>query len=56
MENEKNIDAVRMMREIRDQLSREFAGMTFEEQQKFIRENLRTGRGEKAHKPHDHAA
>jgi hypothetical protein len=36
----KKIDAVKMMREIRDKLSRRFEGMTFEEQKKFIRKNL----------------
>lgn len=40
MEKEKSIDAVRMMREIRDALSRELEGMSFEEQQRYIRERV----------------
>ena len=33
---EKPIDAVRMMRSIRDRISKEMRGMTFEEQQEYI--------------------
>jgi hypothetical protein len=40
MRNEKPFDAVRLMREIRDRTSREFAGMTFEEQKKRMEEVL----------------
>jgi hypothetical protein len=38
---QKSFDAVRCMREIRDALSREFQGMSFEEQQRYIRERVR---------------
>ncbi len=36
----KDFDAVKMMREIRDHLSEKFSKMTFEEQKKYIKENL----------------
>ena len=38
---EMNFDAVRMMRSIRDRISKEMSGMTFEEQQAYICERLR---------------
>lgn len=41
MEKQKSFDAVRCMREIRDALSREFQGMSFEEQRCYIRERVR---------------
>ena len=37
----KKFDAVKMMRDIRDELSRKIMYMTFEEQKKFMRERLR---------------
>ena len=37
----KKFDAVRMMREIRDGLSKEFMNMTFEEQKRYMRKRLR---------------
>jgi hypothetical protein len=40
MEKQKRFDAVRTMREIREELNRELAGMSFEEQQQYIREHL----------------
>lgn len=40
---EKPFDAVRMMREIRDRLSRQIKDMSFEEQQRFLGERLREG-------------
>jgi hypothetical protein len=40
MEKQKSFDAVRCMREIRDALSREFQGMSFEEKQRYIRERV----------------
>lgn len=40
MKKNKNFDAVKMMREIRDKLSREFNKMTFDEKRKFIQEEL----------------
>ena len=38
---EKQFDAVQMMRSIRDRISEEIKGMTFEEEQAYIREGLR---------------
>ena len=36
--SEKEFDAVKMMREIRDKLSKEFENTSYEEQKKYIRE------------------
>ncbi|MCY4256597.1 MAG: hypothetical protein OXE51_10885 [Gammaproteobacteria bacterium] len=38
--NDKQFDAVRLMRSIRDRISREIDGMTFEEEQAYIRNCL----------------
>ena len=38
---EKKFDAVKMMREIRDKLSKEFENMSYEEQKKYIREKIK---------------
>ncbi len=40
MRDERPFDCVRMMREIREQISREMDGMTFEEQRRWIQEQL----------------
>lgn len=40
MENEKAFDAVRLMRELRDRMSRELDGLTFEEQRRWIQEQI----------------
>lgn len=45
---EKDFDAVKMMREIRDQLSREMMDMTHEEQKAHIRRLLEQGPAKKA--------
>ena len=37
---EKDFDAVRLMREIREQLARELEGKSFAEQQRYIRERI----------------
>ncbi len=37
----KQFDAVQMMRSIRDELSKQISGMTFEEEQAYIRQRLR---------------
>ena len=37
---EKKFDAVASMREIRDRLSRQIEGMTFEEEKRYIRERV----------------
>ena len=36
----KSVDAVGLMRQIRDRLSKQFADMTFEEQSRYIDERL----------------
>lgn len=41
--NEKTFDAVRLMRPIRNDLNEQMRGMTFEEQQAYIRERLSSG-------------
>lgn len=38
--DDKKFDAVRLMREIREQLTRDLAGKNFEEQQRYIRERV----------------
>lgn len=38
--HEKEFDAVRLMREIREQLTHDLAGKSFEEQQRYIRERV----------------
>jgi hypothetical protein len=40
MPDEKPISYVRLMREIRDQVNRETAGMTFEEHARWLQEQL----------------
>jgi hypothetical protein len=40
MKNEKKFDAVKMMREIRDKLSKEFVNMSYDEQKRYIKEKL----------------
>ena len=40
MNVKKEFDAVKMMREIRDRLGKEMAGMSFEEKKKYIGEHL----------------
>jgi hypothetical protein len=40
--NEKQFDAVKMMREIRDKLSHEFEGMSLEEEKAYIRKYANT--------------
>ena len=41
MKSKKKFDAVKMMREIRDKLSREFMNMSYEEQKKYIDKNVK---------------
>ena len=41
MKSEKRFDAVKMMREIRDKLSKEFMNMSYEEQKRYIKENVK---------------
>lgn len=44
MNVKKEFDAVKMMREIRDRLSKEMAGMSYEEEKRYIREHLSSRR------------
>ncbi|MGR3311671.1 MAG: hypothetical protein ACUZ77_12975 [Candidatus Brocadiales bacterium] len=41
MGREKKFDAVKMMREIRDKLSKEFMNMSYEEQERYIKEKIK---------------
>lgn len=41
MRSEEKFDAVRMMREIRDRLSKKFMNMSYEEQKRYIKERVR---------------
>lgn len=41
MKSEKQFDAVQTMREIRDALSAEIGGMSFEEERRFIEEQIK---------------
>lgn len=40
MNDEKPVSYVQLMREIRDQVNREISGLTFEEQQRWMQEQL----------------
>ncbi|HEV2851496.1 MAG TPA: hypothetical protein VHC97_01715 [Thermoanaerobaculia bacterium] len=42
MKTKAGIDAVRLMREIRDEISREIRDMSFEEEKRYIQEQLRS--------------
>ena len=41
MMGEKKLDAVKMMRKIRDKLSKEFENMNYAEQKRYIRERIK---------------
>jgi len=41
MRSEKKFDAVKMMREIRDKLSKEFENMNYGEQKRYIKERIK---------------
>ncbi len=41
MKSEKKLDAVKMMREIRDKLGKEFMNMNYEEQKRYIQERIK---------------
>jgi len=41
MKGKKKFDAVKMMREIRDKLSKEFMNMSYEEQKRYIEEKVK---------------
>jgi hypothetical protein len=40
MSDDKQIDAVQLMREIREHLNRELAGKTYEQQKRYIQERV----------------
>ena len=42
MRSDKKFDAVKMMREIRDKLSKEFVNLSYDEQKRYIRERIKT--------------
>jgi hypothetical protein len=41
MRSEKEFDAVKMMRKIRDKLSKKLENMNYEEQKRYIRERIK---------------
>jgi len=41
MRSDKKFDAMKMMREIRDKLSKEFMNMSYDEQKRYIRERIK---------------
>ena len=41
MRSEKKFDAVKLMREIRDKLSKEFMNLSYEEQKRYIKERIK---------------
>ena len=41
MKSEKKFDAVKVMREIRDKLNKEFSNMSYEEQKSYIKEKVK---------------
>ncbi len=49
--NEKDFDAVKTMREIRDEISSEISTMTYDEEKLYIRERLQSAQGEGAETP-----
>lgn len=53
---EKTFDSVRLMREARDRISRDIAGMTFDEEKAYIRDRLKQAREGKDSAPQEHAA
>jgi hypothetical protein len=48
---QKDFDAVKMMREIRDDLSRKLMNMSHEEQHRYIREQLEAEAGHQQEEP-----
>lgn len=51
MKDEKPFDAVQTMRQIREELSREPEGKTFEQQKRYIRERVRVPYAPEAQEP-----
>lgn len=46
MKSKKKFDTVKMMRTIRDKLSKEIKNMSYEEQKKYIKDRIRSGQFE----------
>jgi len=44
MKIEKQLDSVKMMREIREEISREIQGMNFEQEREYIEQHLKSRR------------
>lgn len=55
-EREKDFDSVQHMRELRDRISRDIDGMTFEEEKAYIRERLERARAPQTGVVQEHAA
>lgn len=53
---EKKFDSVRMMREARERISQDIAGMTFEQEKAYLRERLQRAPESKDSPPREHAA
>jgi hypothetical protein len=53
---EKKFDSVQMMREARERISHDIAGMTFEQEKAYIRERLQRAREGGEPQPQEHAA
>lgn len=56
IKGEKHFDAVQMMRELREGISRDIEGMTLEQETAYIRERLRQAREGEATVKREHAA
>jgi hypothetical protein len=53
---EKKFDSVQLMRDARERISQDIAGMTFEQEKAYIRERLQRAREGKDSHPQEHAA
>ncbi|HYX25074.1 MAG TPA: hypothetical protein VFC23_13050 [Thermoanaerobaculia bacterium] len=51
MKSEKQFDAVKTMREIRVEISREIQGMSFEQEREYIEKHLKFRRAERGQAP-----
>lgn len=52
---QKDFDAVKMTREIRDELSRKLMTMSHEEQRRYLKEQLEVEPGQQEHEPRHRA-
>jgi type II secretory pathway predicted ATPase ExeA len=55
-ERKKDFDSVQHMRELRDRISRDIEGMTYEEEKAYIRERLERARSAPPEVVQEHAA